>query len=64
MKASEVYAHKYSEVTELLKDIQQLVNDHGAPDEVIDRNWGYVGDLGYVAECLTEIWQLLTSEED
>ena len=53
--AAQAYSRRSKEITDHIKRIQQALKKHAQKFKKEDRNWGYVGDLGHIADELKDL---------
>lgn len=59
--AAGVYAERLARAMQLTADIREKLTKHAARQVTDPRNWGFVGDLGYLNQQLAEALRILNS---
>lgn len=59
MTAQEKYNERQQSISELMKQMQELLKAHTKEQKQNPKNWGYAGELGYVEEQLQELVDFL-----
>ena len=62
--APEAYKRRAKEVDALMARLRRQLKCHHAEQKLDPRNWGCVGNLGYVKEQLNDVVVFLSGDED
>lgn len=53
-EASKEYSDKVKEARKLMKNIDSIITKHSREQKKDPKDWGYVGDMGYIVELLND----------